>query len=70
MDKILLINACVRPSSRTLELAEALLKRLNGDIQQVRLWEMPLAALDLTGMEKRDRAVRENDFSDPIFDAA
>ena len=70
MDKILFINACVRPCSRTLELAKTLLKRLKGEILEVRLQEMPMAALDLNGLEKRDQAAQKNDFSDPVFTAA
>ena len=70
MDKILFINACVRPCSRTLELAETLLQRQKGDVQEIKLYETPLPALDLNGMEKRDQAAQKNDFSDPVFDAA
>ena len=70
MDKILFINACVRSCSRTLELTETLLQKLKGDIQEVRLHEIPLTALDLSGMEKRDQAAQKKDFSDPVFDAA
>ncbi len=70
MDNILLINACVRPGSRTLELAKTLLTRLDGQVQEVRLQELSLPVLDLQNMEKRDRAAKENEFSDPIFDAA
>ena len=70
MDKILFLNACIRPCSRTLELAETLLQKLNGDVQEMRLYEMSLPALDLTGMGKRDQAVQKTDFSDPAFDAA
>lgn len=70
MDKILLINACVRPGSRTLELAETLLKRLKGNVCEARLQEMALSALDFKGMANRDRAAQKNDFSDPVFDAA
>lgn len=70
MDKILLINACVRPCSRTLELAKTLLQRLKGEILEVRLQEMPMVALDLNGLEKRDQAAQKNDFSDPVFTAA
>jgi FMN-dependent NADH-azoreductase len=50
-----------------LELAETLLQRLKGDIQEVRPHEMSLTALDLTGMEKRDQAAQKKDFSDPVF---
>lgn len=70
MDNILFINACVRPDSRTRELAEVLLKKLEGEAQEVRLQEMSLPLLDLKGVEKRDQAVKLNDFSDPVFDLA
>ena len=70
MDKILFINACVRPCSRTMALAEALLQKLNGEAAQVQLYETPLPALDLCAMKKRDLACQQNDFSDPIFDLA
>ena len=70
MDKILFINACVRPSSRTLDLAQTLLQKLEGDVEEVRLYETHLPALDLNGMEIRDRAAREKDHSDPFFDHA
>ena len=70
MDKVLFLNACVRPCSRTLELTQTLLQKLEGEVQEVRLYETPLPVLDLNEMEKRDQAARKNDFSDPIFDAA
>ena len=70
MNKILFINACVRPCSRTLELAETLLQRLNGDVQAANLQELALPVLDLKGMEKRDQAAQKQDFSDPCFDEA
>lgn len=68
MDKILFINACVRPCSRTLELAETLLQKLKGDAEEVRLYEIPLPVLDLNAMEQRNLASRKNDFSNGIFD--
>ena len=70
MEKILFINACVRPCSRTLELAKTLLQKLKGDAREVRLYEIPLTVLDLNAMEKRDLASQKNDFSDPVFDFA
>ena len=70
MEKILFVNACVRPGSRTLELAETLLQKLKGDVEEVRLYEMSLPVLDLNVMTQRDLAVQKNDFSDPVFDAA
>ena len=70
MDKILFINACVRPCSRTLELAQALLDKLDGNIEEVNLSRAPLAALDLAGMERRGQAAQRQDFSHPDFDLA
>ena len=70
MDKILFINACVRPYSRTMELTQAVLGKLDGSIEEVQLCQMPLQTLDLAGMEKRHQAAAEKDFSDPFFDAA
>ena len=70
MDRILFINACVRPGSRTLDLAKTLLRKLQGEVEEVRLQEMPLPVLDLDGMKKRDQAARMNDFSDSFFAAA
>ena len=70
MEKLLFLNACVRPGSRTLELAEALLANWKGQIQEVRLHEMQLPMLERKGLEKRNRAAQEKNFSDPVFDAA
>lgn len=70
MDKVLFINACVRQCSRTLDLAETLLDELKGNVQEVRLNELPLPVLDQKGILKRELAVKLNDFSDRFFDAA
>ena len=70
MDRILLVNACVRPSSRTLELAQAVLEKLDGSIEEVNLSRMPMTALDLAGMERRGQAAQTQDFSHPDFDLA
>ncbi|MBO7303425.1 MAG: NAD(P)H-dependent oxidoreductase [Clostridia bacterium] len=70
MDKILFINACVRENSRTRELAEVLLERLDGEIDEVCLSELSMPFLDLDGIDKRDTAAKNNDFSDPAFDFA
>ena len=70
MDKTLFINACARPCSRTLELAETLLQRMKGEVQEIKLYETHMPVLDLKGMEKRKQAEQSEDFSDPIFAAA
>jgi FMN-dependent NADH-azoreductase len=53
-----------------MELAEALLRKLKGEVQEIKLNEMGLTVLDLNGMEKRNRADQNQDFSDPLFAAA
>ena len=70
MDKILYVNACIRPNSRTQELAQTLLTKLSSDVQEAKLYEMPLAVLDLDGLAKRSLADQNMDYSDPVFDAA
>ena len=70
MNKILFINACVRPNSRTLNLAKAFLEKQEGKIEQVDLYQLPLEKLDLKGLKTRDKAVENNDFSNKSFDLA
>lgn len=64
MDKILFINACVRPCSRTRQLAESVLKKLDGTVEEVHLNEIALAALGPEGIEKREQASQNGDFSE------
>ena len=47
MEKILFINACVRPNSRTLELANYVLTRLSGKVEEVELYKEDLSPLTL-----------------------
>lgn len=52
-NKILFINACVRPKSRTAELSQHLLNRLDGEITEVNLYKEGLLPLCNKGIEKR-----------------
>ena len=70
MKNILFVNACVRPESRTVELAKSVLCKLDGNAQQINLYEVSLAPLDLSGMQKRDFAASTQNFDDPVFDFA
>ncbi len=70
MDKILFINACIRPSSRTLELAKHLLNKLGGKVEEVKLYEESLSPLTLEELSLRDKALRDKDFSHEIFNLA
>lgn len=65
-NKILFINACVRPKSRTAELSRHLLDQLDGEITEVDLYKENLLPLCNTGVEKRTL----HDFSGAEFEYA
>ena len=67
MDTVLFINACPRPDSRTRELAQHVLSKLEGKVEKLRLFDEQIPPLDVAGMEERDRAVREGDWNAPIL---
>ena len=69
-EQILFVDACVRPDSRTRELAQTLLDKLGGALTRVQLQETSVEFLDPAGMEKRAQAGQKQDFSDPVFDGA
>ena len=70
MDKILFINACIRPNSRTLELANYVLSKLNGKVEEVNLYNEELLPLNLKELDLRDRANKSKDFSNSVFNLA
>ena len=70
MEKILFINACVRPNSRTLELAKHLLTKLSGKVEEINLYKQNLLPLSLAEMELRDKAFSAKDFSSSNFNLA
>lgn len=67
MKKTLFINACVRPQSRTRMLAQHVLDKIGGDIQEVDLTIENIKSLDLEGLEIRDSYSSRGDFSHEIF---
>lgn len=67
MEKILFINACVRPNSRTLELANYVIEKLSGNVEEVKLCDEELFPLTLKEMELRDDSAKNNDFSNDAF---
>ena len=70
MKEVLFINACVRPQSRTLELALSLLEKTEGEIQRLNLYDTQLKPLDAQGIVFREQASKEQDFSNEVFDLA
>lgn len=70
MEEILFINACARQNSRTLDLAQSLLEKIDGDIQKLNLYDTQLSPLDAQGIVFREQAAKAQDFSDEMFDLA
>ena len=67
---ILFINACVRTESRTRQLTEKLLLKLNRPYEEVRLHEIAFPVADEDFLNMRDRLIAERDFENPLFDLA
>lgn len=67
----LFINACIRPESRTLKLAEDLLSKLEKETGEraevLNLADENLRPLTIADIAKRDKALAANDFSDQFF---
>jgi FMN-dependent NADH-azoreductase len=70
MENILFINACVRTNSRTLELANHLLEKLFGNVEEVNLYQKDLSPLTIKELEIRDNATKSKDFSSNMFNLA
>ena len=70
MEKILFINACVRPNSRTLELANYVLSKLSGRVEEVKLYNEQLLPINLEELQTRDNCAKSNNFTNSIFNYA
>lgn len=70
MKKLLFINACVRPESRTYELAQEVLKYWDGETEEINLEQENLQPLNHETLEKRNDAVAKRDYSDDMFRCA
>ncbi len=66
-DKILFVNSCVRPESRTLILAERVLSGLDGDIEEVNLEKEKIMPMDGKTAALRDKAVCEDPEGSPLL---
>ena len=67
MEKILFVNACVRDNSRTLELSKHVLSKLNGDVEEVKLFDLNIQPLDKNGLELRESVSKTKDYSSDEF---
>ena len=69
-NKILFVNSCTRPNSRTNELAQHLLNYLEGKITQIDLYKTKLEPIDNSNLEKRTENIKNGNFSCPEFEQA
>ena len=67
MKKILFINSCVRPHSRTYLLAKQVITKMSGLVEEVNLEQAGILPLTWKTLQERDAYVHNNDFSSPIF---
>ena len=67
MEKILFVNACVRPESRTHMLAEHVLSRLTGEVEEICLEKEHLKPLDKERLRERNTLLETGDVSAPMF---
>ena len=67
MESILFVNACVRPESRTYELAQYILSRLNGQVQTVDLNTEHIPILDGAALEQRSNHLDRSELDAPML---
>ena len=69
-EPMLFINACVRAYSRTKRLADCLLEKLEGPVEEVRVAEIAFPVADEAFLAKRDGLLSEGRLDDALFDLA
>lgn len=67
MEKILFINACVRPQSRTMRLARRLLSHLEGEVTEVDLQREAITPHTNERLERRNACLAAGDHTEPMF---
>ena len=66
----LYINCCVREESRTNKLAQAVLKKLGGEVNELKLYDKTLRPVDKETLSFRTALIEKGDYSDSIFEYA
>lgn len=64
---ILFANACVRRESRTKRLADVLLSKMAGEIDEVRISDIAFPTANEDFLRKRDTLIAANKWDDPLF---
>lgn len=68
--KVLFISACVRNESRTLLLANDILKKYDNDFVSINLDEIDILPLNQERLSKRDELISLGKLDDPMFELA
>ena len=63
----LFVDGCMRPNSRTRELAEAVLKKIGGEVVRLSLAEEGVAGLTPETLALRDTLLAAQDYDHPFF---
>ena len=64
---ILFINACVRPNSRTYDLAQSVLAHFDGTVTEVDLQQENIQPLNASTLSFRDTLIRSGSMDDPFL---
>ena len=64
---ILFVNACVRSESRTKKLADALIKKLEDECEELKLEDVSFPKTDEAFLSKRDSLIEVRNFDDEAF---
>lgn len=67
---ILFVNACVRAQSRTRKLAEKVMADLQGDREELKVYEVKFPNTTEDFLTWRDECIAKGDYSDAYFDLA
>ena len=67
---VLFVNGCVRENSRTLELAQAVLEKVSGEIEEVRLYPNGPEGMDAEKLRLRDELLSNKNYDHQMFKLA
>ena len=65
--KVLFVNACPRPNSRTLELARHALGFVEGEVEEICIFDEDIEPLNNESLNLRDELIRDKNFEHPML---
>ena len=64
---ILFVNACVRAESRTKRLADRLISKLDGEVEEICPWKCSFPSVDEAFLQQRDNLIASGLFTHPLL---